>query len=58
MMFVPLIIILLFWYFTKDSECHIASNNGETAIQILNKRLIDGEISEEEYEFKKKLINS
>lgn len=58
MMFMPLIIILLFWYFTKDNGCCSTVNKVDPAIEILNNRLANGEITEEEYDLKRRLINN
>lgn len=58
MMFMPLIIILVFWCFIKDNECCSTVNKVDPAIEILNNRLVNGEITEEEYELKKRLINN
>lgn len=58
MMFMPLIIILLFWYFIKGNECCSNVNKVDAAIEILNNRLANGELSEEEYELKKRLIKN
>ncbi|MEA4827974.1 hypothetical protein [Clostridium sp. JNZ J1-5] len=51
-----LLFIVLIWYLLKEDK--VSSNGNENlAIQILNKKFINGEIDENEYALKKKLIN-
>ncbi|KAF2956281.1 hypothetical protein AS160_00120 [Marinitoga sp. 38H-ov] len=61
MFFFLLLIILILWYFMKnpDAAKKIGDFNNDPkneALKLLNEKFVNGEITEEEYLRKKKLI--
>lgn len=56
MMLWPLVIGLIF-YFTFRSSRRLHTNDGYKAVEILDEKFASGEISEEEYLHKKKVLN-
>ncbi|SHK26611.1 putative membrane protein [Paramaledivibacter caminithermalis DSM 15212] len=56
MLLFPLIIGLFFYLFFKSSNRHCTPHNNN-ALEILDKKFVSGEITEEEYLHKKSILN-
>ena len=56
MLLILIIIILVVFYLNKNEIRFNDNNYSDDAVNILNKRFINGEIDEEEYITKKQLI--
>ncbi|APT75522.1 hypothetical protein LN42_03275 [Marinitoga sp. 1137] len=64
MFFGLLLIIIIIWYFMKNPEAakklsefqYSSEDSKKEALKILNEKFVNGEITEEEYLRKKKLI--
>ncbi|WZL72273.1 hypothetical protein QBE52_14415 [Clostridiaceae bacterium 35-E11] len=50
------ILILIVLYFSRDHHQYMYGRNEKNALQILDEKLINGEITEEAYKHKKDLI--
>lgn len=53
MMMIPLIILIVILFYRFDEG---KSSSSYSAMDLLNRKLVDGEISEEEYQIRKSLI--
>jgi uncharacterized membrane protein len=54
-LWIPMIILIVL-YFSRDHHKCMYGGKEKSAVQILDEKLINGEITEEEYKHKKDLI--
>ncbi len=58
-LWIVLLALALFaiWYFLNSSNSNMSEEVDENPIDVLNRRLVNGEITEKEYEEKRKIIS-